>query len=103
MMKLNDNAHARYPTTSRINENIQRVQKLILSDRYTTRMNADQLRIIKGEVQLILKKRFAVKVVPTVLTMIVTDEQKLYPVACCNDWIIIDNDLLGKGVLFGLN
>lgn len=54
---VDDDAREGRPSTSRVDENIQRVHDLVMSDRrITTRMIAAELAISKGSVQTLLKK-----------------------------------------------
>ena len=86
---VDDDARAGRPSTSRVDENIQRVYDLVEADRrITTRMIAERLGISNGSVQTILKedlnmRKLCAKIVPKILT----DEQKQGRVDCCNDWI----------------
>jgi ribosomal protein S25 len=86
---VDDDAHTGRPSTSRVDENIQRVYDLVKADRrITTRMIAEKLGISNGSVQTILKedlnmRKLCAKIVPKGLT----DEQKQGHVDCCNDWI----------------
>ena len=83
-----DDARSGRPCTSSGNENINRVDSLVLSDRrLTVRMIAEDLCLGKSSVYTILtehldmKKVFA-KIVPKLLT----PEQKLRRKECCADW-----------------
>jgi hypothetical protein len=84
-----DDPCAGRPSTSCVDENIQRVYDLVKADcRITTRMIAEKVGISNGSVQTILKEDFnmrklCAKIVPKVLT----DKQKQGRVDCCNDWI----------------
>jgi len=86
---VDDDAGEGRPSTSRVDENIQRVYDLVKADRrITTRMTAERLGISNGSVQTILKidlnmRKLCAKIVPEVLT----DEKKQGRVDCCNDWI----------------
>jgi transposase len=54
---VDDDARAGRPSTSRVDENIQRVYDLVKADRrITTRMIAEKLGISNGSVQTILKE-----------------------------------------------
>lgn len=54
---VDDDAREGRPSTSRVDENIQRVHDLVMSDRrITARMIAAELGISKGSVQTILKE-----------------------------------------------
>jgi C4-type Zn-finger protein len=70
---VDDNAQEGCPSTSRVGENIQRVQDLVMSDRSTTtRIITDKLGISKASVQTILKedlnmRKLCAKIVPEVL------------------------------------
>ncbi|KAG5308813.1 SETMR methyltransferase, partial [Acromyrmex insinuator] len=80
--RVDDDARAGHPSTSRVDENIQRVHDLVKADRRIT------TGISNGSVQTILKEnlnmwKLCAKIVPKVLP----DEQKQRRVDCCNDWI----------------
>ncbi|EZA61815.1 hypothetical protein X777_09869 [Ooceraea biroi] len=86
---VDDDARAGRSSTSRVDENIQRVYDLVKADRrITTRMITEKLGISNGSVQTILKedlnmRKLCTKIFPKVLT----DEQKQRRVDCCNDYI----------------
>jgi hypothetical protein len=86
---VDDDARAGRPTTSCVDENIQRVYDLVKADRrFTTSMIAEKLGTSNSSLQTILKeylnmRKLCAKIVPKVLT----DEQKQGCVDCCNDWI----------------
>jgi hypothetical protein len=83
---IDDNTQERLPSTSRVRENLQHVQDLLMSDHHiATRIITDKLGISKGSVQTILKEdlnmqKLCAKIVPKVLTQ----EQK-QRVTCCQD------------------
>jgi transposase len=72
--RVDDNASAGRPSTSRVDENIQRVYDLVKADRrITTRMIAEKLGMSNGSVQTILKedlnmRKLCAKIVPKVMT-----------------------------------
>jgi ribosomal protein S25 len=91
---VDDEVHAGRPSTSRVDENVQRVYDLVKRDRrITPGMIAEKLGISKGNVHTILKeeilkedlymRKLCAKIVPEVLI----DEQTQGRVDCCNDWI----------------
>jgi hypothetical protein len=86
---VDDNARVGRGSTSRADENIQRVYDLVMADRrIITRMIAEKLGISNYSVQTILKedlnmRKVCAKTVPKVLT----GDQKQGRVDCCNDWI----------------
>jgi len=91
---VDDDAREGRPSTSRVDENIQRIHDLVMSDRrLTTRMISEELGISKESVQTILKedlkmRKLCAKIVPKLLT----PEQKQRRVACCQDWIENEGD-----------
>jgi predicted transcriptional regulator len=86
---VGDDARAGRPSTSRVDENIQRGYDLVKADRrITTGMIAEKLGISKVSVQTILKKDLNMgKLCAKIVSNVLTDEQTQGRVDCCNDWI----------------
>ena len=85
------------PSTSRVQENVERVKELVLPDRrITVRMIADQLNLSKSSLHNILReelkmRKLCAKIVPKVLS----EEQKQRRVFCASDWLS-QEDLLDR-------
>jgi transposase len=94
-----DNKRSGRPSTSRSDENIDRVHSLVLSDRrMTVQMIADELQIGKTSVYSILTedlqmRKICTKIVPKLLI----PEQKLRRKECCIDWKALEES--GKCML----
>ncbi|XP_015435171.1 PREDICTED: putative uncharacterized protein FLJ37770 [Dufourea novaeangliae] len=83
-----DDARPGRPSTSCIDQNIERVRSLVLSDRrLTVRMITDQLNLGKSCVHTIVSehlefRKLCAKIVPKLLT----PDQRLRRTECCTDW-----------------
>jgi hypothetical protein len=98
-----DNKRSGHPSTSRSNENIDRVHSLVLSDRrMTVQMIADELQTGKTSIHSILMedlemRTICAKIVPKLLT----PEEKLRRKQCCIDWKALEESAKCKFVLCG--
>jgi len=74
-----DDASSRHPSTSRGNENIDRVLPLVLSDRrFTGRMIAEEIGLGKSSVHTILREHLDMKMVcAKIVPKLLTPDQKL--------------------------
>lgn len=86
---MKDDPRPGRPSTSSSEENVERIGASVLKDcSLTVRMIADELSIPKTIVHEILTqklemKKFCAKIVPKLLT----PEQKVKRVECCEDWL----------------
>lgn len=85
---VNDDARPGRPSSSCFDENIERVRRMVFSDRrLTIRMIADNLYLQKSSVHSILRnhlglRKLCAKIVPQILT----SDQKMKRIECCNQW-----------------
>jgi transposase len=100
-----DNKRSGRPSTSRSDENINRVNSLVLTDRQmTVQVIADELQIGKTSVYSILTddlemRKICGKIVPTLLI----PEQKLQRKQCCIDWKALkERDVFLERIITGI-
>lgn len=83
-----DDARIGRPSTSCVHENIDRVRRLVLTDRRkTVRMIAEELNLGKSTVHTILTEHLGLrKVCAKIVPKLLTPHQKLRRVECVTDW-----------------
>ena len=82
-----DDVRSGRPSTSRGNQNIDRVRPLVLSDRRLTgRMKAEEIGLGKSSVHTILREHLDMKMVcAKIVPKLLTPDEKLRR-KCCADW-----------------
>jgi hypothetical protein len=98
-----DSKRSGHPSTSRGDENLDQMHSPVLSDcRMTVQMIADELRIGKTSIYLILMEDLEMKkICANIVPKLVTPEQKLRRKQCCIDWKALEESAKCKLVLRG--